>query len=235
MLKRNLMKICVPLAIIAALAGVMPVVPALAASTPNIARPPLHTIQGKVTQAPVGPVFYIQSGNNTAPIAVSTNTSTKFYLISIGRVENYVDNQVNKDLRQDKVKESPGTAMKELHIPANWRDDLGWLDTFDKVSSLADVGLGDRIIARVDAGGMAWQVLIIKAPVIKQVKGQIDSISGNVITINNVPLIWDANTRFTLKGLIAVAPLQYATAVYSSSTTPGKAITVNVLPTPPGP
>ena len=59
------------------------------------------------------------------------------------------------------------------------------------------------------------------------------TISGNTITINNVSVNWDNNTRFTLKGLITVATGEYGTMIYNSSS--GKAITVNVLPTPPGP
>jgi hypothetical protein len=219
MLKRNLIKILIPLAVVAVLAGIVPALPALAAPT----RTALHTVQGIVVEPqPTDSTFTIQSSNNVTT-TISVNATTKCYLISIGRVQNYIDNQVNKDIRQDKDKDSRGAAMKELHIPANWRDNLGWLDTFNKAASFSDIALGDRIIARVDSNNMASQVLIIEAPVIRQVKGQVTiSSSPDTVVVNptngqTVSLSWDTNTEFIIKGTIsAVGTFPYGVVTYNA-------------------
>jgi hypothetical protein len=233
MIKRTVARICMPIALTAALVGVVSAVPALAA-TPTPATPQ-HTVQGQVVSVTPPSSFLVSSNNTQTPVSV--NGSTKYYLIPMGRVESYVSSHVAKDLRQDKNNNRAG-AMKELHIPANWRDNLGWLDTFNRAASFGDIAVGDRIIARIGPGNVASQVLIIRGPVVRQVKGTIGLVTGQganagTITINGVILNWDASTRFNLKGLIVVGAGQYATAVYNNNGL--KALTVNVLPIAPTP
>ena len=130
--------------------------------------------------------------------------------------------------------------MKRAHIPANWRDNLGWLDTFDTGSQFSDIQVGDRVIARTtnDGNNLAKQILIIKAPVIQQVKGIISAVTGNSVTIgtNNIVVTVDDNTRITLKGLIQVQTGQYAVAVYNKNTMVAQTISIQAnAPTTPTP
>lgn len=112
-----------------------------------------------------------------------------------------------------------------------------WLDRYGKQAQFSDIQVGDRIVAWVKtADNLAIQVLIIKGPAIQKVKGTITAISDNSTTITptsgiGVTLIWDANTRFVLKGLISVQSGQYAAAVYNKTTM--MAITVDVQATAP--
>jgi hypothetical protein len=210
-------------------------VPALAADTQTAA---LHSVQGKVLSVNTqGSSFVIQNGNqNRSTITVDPNT--KYFVLSMGKAESYVNSQVNKAIKQDKGKETRPGALKELHIPTNWRSNLGWLETFDTQAKFMDIQAGDRVIARVNGNNLAAQVLIVKAPVIQSVKGSITAFSTttspNTITItppNNgqaVTLNINGNTRVSLKGFIAVQNGQLATAVYNRNTM--MAQTISVLP-----
>ena len=175
--------------------------------------------------APTGNTFTVQSGNQS-PITITVSSTTKYYLVSLGGVRNTVDNQISKERRANPKLGVPG-AMNNLHIPANWRDNLGWLDTFNKSASFTDIALGDRIIARVDSGNNAYQVLIIKGPVIRQVRGTV-TVSGigaasgtiTIAALNGTtvgPLNWDSNTEFIIKGTV-VPSGQYAAVTYNSNT-----------------
>ncbi len=224
MLKRNLIKLFIPLAVLTALAATIPVLPALA--VPRWTT--LQTVQGKVTGITGTTAIIIEKADNT-PFSVSVNGTTKYYLVSMGPVRNFVNNQVKKDLRQNNNRQSRAGAMKELHIPANWRDNLGWLDTLNKTASYSDIAIGDRVIARVDPNNnnTATQVLIVKAPVIQQVKGTITiSSDPNPKTISVtpadgsavIPLIWDGNTEFIIKGTTIVPASGSGVVTYNSST-----------------
>jgi hypothetical protein len=207
-------------------------VPTLAKSNngPETTRmPAVRTVQGKVVSITSDNLsFTIQ--NTSGNITVSVNATTTYYVVPVGRVQPAVDNGI----LQGKNKESG--------IPSNWRDNVNWLDKFLKKGQFSDIEIGDRVIARIGTSdNMARQVLIIKGPVIRQVKGTITDVSTNPnsITISStsglVTLSWNTNTQFILKGLIAVVGNagQYATVTYNKNT--GVAQIVNVLPAAPTP
>jgi hypothetical protein len=224
MLKRNLIKLFIPLAALAALATAIPVLPALAAPRWTT----LQTVQGKVTGITGTTIITIEKADNT-PFSVSVNGTTKYYLVSMGPVKNFVNNQVKQESRQNNNRQSRAGAMKELHIPSNWRDNLGWLDNFNKAASFSDIAVGDRVIARVDPNNnnTATQVLIVKATVIRQVKGNIViSTDPQPKTILVTPadgsatvlLTWDGNTEFIIKGTTIVPASGSGVVTYNSNT-----------------
>jgi len=219
-------------------------IPALADSaTPNIPAGPLHTVQGKVTDisniSTTG-IFTIQSGNQQ--INIATNTSTKYYMINMSRPQNYVNTTINGDNQQARRFGRPlpsrANDLRNAHIPANWRDNFGWLDTFDTQAGPSNIQIDDRVIARVDSNKLAYSILIIQAPVNKTVKGTVNSVSPGTspvvdilsITPNGsttpLPLNVTANTRIMLKGLAIILPGQTVTAVYNS--TNSDALTVSI-------
>jgi hypothetical protein len=223
MLKKNLIKIIIPLIAIFALATTAPVLPALAAPHNQT----MQTVQGTVTGV-TGIVginsFTIEKADKTS-YSVSVNQTTKYYLISMGPVRNYVNNQIKQEQKENNGQKSRLGVIKELHIPFNWRDNLGWLDTFNKAASLSDISVGDRVITRIDPNSnIASQVLIVKAPVIRQIKGTINIItSPQIINVtpagaSTVQLSWDANTEFIIKGVTSVPAGISGTVTYNSDT-----------------
>ena len=236
-MRKNLLKIGLVATIVAVLAVVIGIpVSADASTTTTTPKPALHTIQGAVQSISGTTSFAILNGNKQS-VTITVDTNTKYYLVPMGGVRNYVNNQVSKDIRQDKNHPSIASTMKELHIPANWRDNLGWLDTFNKSASFSDIAVGDRIIARVDSNNLAAEVLILKGPVIKQTRGTI-TISGNTLIVTvtgsttQLTLTWDANTEFIMKGTLTPSG-QYGVVTYNSATNPGTAQLVNFTAKPP--
>jgi hypothetical protein len=225
MLRKNLIKIGIPLAAVAALAGGM-VMPVSAASTTTTtattpATAALHTVQGTVTAISGTTSFTIQDANKTS-VTVNVGTNTKYYMVSIGRVQADITGMVTKDRKQDNGKQSVTGAMNELHIPANWKDNLDWLETFKNTAKFTDIAVGDRIVARVDNNNLAAQVLIVKGQTIKEAKGII-TISGNTLTVATSPtttisLTWGSNTEFIMKGVITAPSGTYGAVTYNSTT-----------------
>jgi hypothetical protein len=216
MLKNNSVKICILFAAIATLAAGV-AIPVSADTTTTTATttssaPALHTVQGVVNS-----VNSTSGSFTVGTTLVVTDSNTKFYLIPLGKADAYVNNKVARDPGA----QSRAAKLKDLHIPANWRDNLGFLDTFGQKGAFSDISVGDRVIARVNSSGVAAQVLIIKAPVIRQVRGTI-TISGNNITVNalsgtTVNLTWTTTTEFIIKGYTLPTGV-YGVVTYNSST-----------------
>jgi hypothetical protein len=207
--------------------------------------PAVRTVEGKVVWIASDNLSFKIQKNASENITVSVNATTKYYVVPVGKVQQAFNNKIVQDDSEgndNNEKEHPQSRSAELNesrIPANWRDNLNWLDKFLKKGQFSDIAIGDKVIARIGASdNVARQVLIIKAPAIVRVKGALSNVTGTSLTITptNGPAIilnWDSNTSFTLKGLIAVADGKYATAVYNKNTL--KALTVNVLPAAPTP
>ena len=109
------------------------------------------------------------------------------------------------------------------------------MDTFGQKGAFSDIAVGDRVIARVNSSGVAAQVLIIKAPVIRQVRGTV-TISGNNITVNalngtTINLTWDSTTEFIIKGY-ALPTSGYAAITYNSSTKVASLVNFAAKPPP---
>jgi hypothetical protein len=234
MLKNNLVKISIIFAAIAALAVGVAIPVSADPSTP-VTQPALTTVQGVVN--PPAPTssstsFTVKTASSPS-VTITVDSNTKYYLIPVGKADSYVNNKV----AQDKNAQSRAEKLKSLHIPANWRDNLGFLDTFGQSGALTDIAVGDRVIARVNSGGVATQVLIIKAPVIRQVRGTV-TISGNDITVSalngtTVNLTWATTTEFIIKGY-ALPTSGYAVVTYNISTNVASLVNfaANAPPTP---
>jgi hypothetical protein len=216
MLKSNFVKISILFAVIATLVVGVAIPVSADNTTTTIATtssaPALHTVQGVVNSV------NSTSGSFTVGTTsvVSTDPNTKFYLIPLGKADTYVNNKVARDPSVL----SRATKLKDLHIPANWRDNLGFLDTFGQKGAFSDISVGDRVIARVNSSGVAAQILIIKAPIIRQVRGTV-TMSGNNITVKalngtTVNLTWAATTEFIIKGY-ALPSGVYGVVTYNSS------------------
>jgi len=227
MLKNNIVKISIICCLITALVlGV--VIPVSAQSTTTTtstaaaAAQTLKTVQGIVTA--VSPSSTPQTFTVGTNPAITVDANTKYYLIPVGAAQSYVDNKV----AQDQNDQSTAAKLKNLHIPANWRDNLGFLDTFSRTGTFSDIAVGDRVFARVNGSNVAVQVLIIKAPVIRQVRGTV-AVSGSgangSITVKNssmalpLQLTWDSNTEFIIKGNPSLPLTNYGVVTYNTSNT----------------
>jgi len=229
MLRSKLIKISIICCLITALVvGV--VIPVAADSTTTTASSTtttasLTTIQGVVTavnpstSSTTAPTFTVKTANSTLVTVAVDPTNTKYYLIPVGAAQSWVDNKV----AQDKSDESNAAKLKNLHIPANWRSNLGFLDTFSRAGTYSDIAVNDRVIARVNSNDVAAQVVIIKAPVIQQVRGTVTiSTDNNGITVNalngtTVNLTYNSSTEFIVKGY-ALPTDQYAVVTYNNTT-----------------
>ncbi len=224
----------------------MVAVPVLADNSTTTPPVALHTVQGKViniiSNTPSSSSFIIQNVSQQQ-VTITTDTSTKYYLINTGRAQSFVNNTVTKDNQQAKRNGRPqpprANDLRNARIPANWRDNLGWLETFDTQANFSNIQVGDRVIARTtnDASNLAKQILIIKAPVNKTVKGTVNSVTVNpgsstILSItptgSTTPLSLNitAQTRIVLKGIAVIQQGQAAVAVYNS--TNNNALTVNI-------
>jgi hypothetical protein len=224
-IRRTILKIGILFTVITALVAAM-VVPAFAASTTPAATA-LHTVDGKVISIATSSLV-VQNGSQAA-VTINVDQNTKYYLIPMGKAEADVNSIIAKDNKQaqsaGKALPSKATDLRNAHIPANWRDNFGWLDTFDTGTKFSDIQVGDTVIARTttDSTNLAKEIVLVKAPVIQQVKGTITAVSAASITVTPssgtaVTLTLDAKTRITLVGLILVQNGQYAVATYNHST-----------------
>jgi hypothetical protein len=220
-------------------------VPSLAdtpTTTPKVKITPaaLHSAQGKVDNVTANKIVLRDGGE--PPITLIVNDNTTYYMLSLGRAQGFYSSVFPRGGESDKNLPNLSSALKNFRLPNNWKDDFGWMDRFGAKAKPNDVAVGDRIIARLAADSfLAKQVLIIKTPVplILQVKGMVTvGTSTGTIAIQpttgaEVSVKWDANTRVSLKGLIAVQTGQYATATYNRNTL--VALTLDVQATAPTP
>ncbi len=109
---------------------------------------------------------------------------------------------------------------------------LGLIERFGSKATFGDIEEGDGIIVRsMPNEDLAKDVLIIKTPVIKTLKGTVTAVDATSITITPaegeaVVLTWNADTKFILEGLISVQVGQQAAATYNSETMVAKTVTV---------
>jgi hypothetical protein len=226
-------------ALLVVLASILILAIPVSAKSPAMVAPPisLHTVQGKVVDVSnTSSSFNILNEKNTQ-VTIVTNSSTKFYIINMGKAQSSINSKVAQDIRgfQKGINlPSLAASLKDFRIPANWRDNLGWLDTFDTQASFSDVEEGDRVIARVtnDNSNLAKQVLIIKAPVIRTVKGKVQSVTESSISISLdgggaiLALNIKPETRIVLKGTGVIQQGQSIVVVYNSKN--GIAMTATV-------
>jgi hypothetical protein len=210
-------------------------------STGSPVPPSVHTLEGKVTAvAADNTSFIIQSGNQTAVI-IFVDASTMYFMVPVGRAIGDVKNPVQgaNSLRSKPNAAAPtvSPAIRPAQIPPDWKNDLSFLNLFNKQAAFSNIRVGDRVIVRAQVtGNLAKQVLIIEAPVIQNIKGTISALVGNSITITPVSgvavvLTWDANTHFNLKGLIIVQIGQSAVATYNHNTMTAQNVNIQ-LPVP---
>ena len=230
------LRIAVPLFLIMTL-GLNGALPVLAA---NASRPvpAFRMVQGEVlnivadnsTSDNATATITLEHGNKQ--LGIQVDAGTKYYLIARGKPSSTESSVVaqpkgaikknNKLERQTSVAAAVADEpLSEAAIVASCARDPNSLGRYGKPAQFSDLEVGDRIIACVKtADNVAKQVLIIKAPIKQRINGTITEVSDGSITItpaigNAVTLHWDADTRFTLKGLISVESGQYASATYN--------------------
>jgi hypothetical protein len=230
--RRNALKICIPFIVIMTLVTGM-ALPVLA-DNGSKSTTGLRIVQGEVmsissdNSTSDNATIVIQNGNQQ-PVTILVDSNTKYFIVPAGKASAATNSNAVKnktiDKKVNKVQPPQSQAVEEQVITANCGTDSSWPGSFGKKAQFSDMQVGDRVIARVKiADNLATQVLIIKAPAIQRVKGIITAVSDNsTITISPpngtaVTLSWDGNTRFVLKGLIAVQNGQYASAVYNRKT-----------------
>ena len=209
------------------------------ADTPTPNTPAFHTVQGSVSSVTAPSLVVLTS--NQQSVTITTDSNSQYYLIPMGKVQGYVNNRVATDNKEDKKEGTPAQSraaqLKDLHIPADWRSNLGWLAIFDNQASFSDIAVGDRIIVRADSANLAKQIMIIKAPVNRTIKGSIVLTDPTHITINqsngsgSITLNVTGTTLISLKGQTTISG--YAVVLYNSAN--NNALTVNVQATAPAP
>ena len=208
-------------------------------STASPTAPSVHTLEGKVTAvAADNKSFIIQSGNQTA-VTVVVDANTMYFMVPVGRAIGDVKNPIQgaNSLRSKPNAATPtvSPAIRPAQIPPDWKSDLSFLNLFNKQAAFSNIQVGDRVIVRAQVtGNLAKQVLIIKAPVIQNIKGTISALTSTSITITPasgaaVTLVWDANTHFNLKGLIIVQIGQSAVATYNHNTMTAQNVNIQLL------
>ncbi len=219
-------------------------VPAYADNRSGPNNPAFHIVQGKVTSIDITNTSFKLMTANDEEVNITTNSSTQFFVVPAGKVKGAVNSLIspgkNEDRGNGKGNQKPNPAailkeMKQLHIPANWKSNLGWLAFFDNPAGFSDIEVNDRVIVRADANNLAKQILIIKAPIIRTIKGTVAVIDSTHIRItpsggSPISLTIVDTTSIILHGQISISG--YAVAVYNSSN--NNAIKVNVYATPPG-
>jgi hypothetical protein len=231
--RRDALKIGIPFIVIMTLVTGM-ALPVLADSGPKSITG-LRIVQGEVISIASdnltsdNSTIVVQNGSRQQ-VSIKVDANTKYYVISVGNASEAVKNVTVKEkvvknkTSNAELKQFNTTGPGESITTASCGTDPNWLGRNGKQAQFSDIQVGDRVIARVKtADNLATQVLIIKAPAIQRVKGTVTAVSDNSITITPssgaaVTLSWDANTRFVLKGLIAVQNGQYASAVYNRKT-----------------
>jgi hypothetical protein len=198
-----------------------------------------RTVQGEVISLGsdnATSTIVVQNGNQQQ-VTITVGANTKYFMVPNGKAAATANNGMGKFKVAEKTANN-GQSKKlqvaeqlEAGIIANCGNGSG------KEAQFSDIQVGDRVVAQIrTTDNIAAKVLIIKAPAIQKVKGTITAISDNSTTITPtngaaVTLSWDGNTKFVLKGLIAVQRGQYADAVYNKNTM--TALTVDVQATAP--
>lgn len=211
----------------------------VSADNSNSAPTGIRILQG-VVQSVASPNFTIKNGDQT-PITVNTDASTQYFIIPAGKVKNSGDDFKIDIKKEDRREAALGIAkaaqLKNFQIPANWKSNFGWLEIFDHDAQFSDIAVGDRVIVRAQTStNLAKQVLIIKAPVNRSIKGVISAVTANTISITpnggTTAIVMNVTpaTRVMLKGITIIAAGQSATAVYNSSN--NNALTINIQPAP---
>jgi hypothetical protein len=239
-MRKRLLKIgLLFMALVAMIVGIA--LPAYADNRPTSNNPAYPIVQGKVTDIFVSNTSFELLTANNNEVTITTNTSTQFYIIPAGKVLGAVNSLIAPNKNEDKgkgnLKQNAAARLnetKELHIPADWKRDLGWLAFFDNPASFSDIEVNDRVIVRTDKDNLAKQVLIIKAPVIRTIKGTISLVDSTHIQItptSGIPLILNVvgTTSIVLHGQTSISG--YAVAVYNSDNK--NAVKVNVYATAP--
>jgi hypothetical protein len=237
---KRLLKIGVLLMLLSGLiAGIA--FPAYAGNDSNPKTSAFRIIQGKVASIDdASDSFKLVTANNEE-VNIITNSSTQFFVIPSGKVNGAINSLrsplKNEVIGKGNLKPNPAARLKEtkkLQIPANWRINLGWLAFFDNPADFEDIEVNDRVIVRADSDNLARQVLIIKAPVIRTIKGSVSLLDSTHIKItpaDNDPITLNvvSDTSIVLHGQTSISG--YAVAVYNSST--GNALKVNVYSSAP--
>lgn len=242
-ISRHAVKISFPFIVIVTLL-LSTALPVLADNTSK-PGPALRPVQGEVISVVSDNSTFVVQNGNQQPVTVVVDSKTKYFIVPAGKASAAINSGAVKDKivekKADKVetRQFQTAELKDSGITANRGMDANGLDRNGKQAQFSDIQVGDRIVAWVKtADNLATQVLIIKAPVIQKVKGTVTAVSDSSITItpsigNAVTLTWNSDTRFTLKGLIAVQSGQYASAIYNKNTMTAQ--TVEVQATAPAP
>ena len=224
---RHCVRISIPFMIIMAL-SLSAALPVLA---DNISKPvaSVRLVQGEVASVSSDNSTIVVRNGNHGQVTINVDANTKYFILpreksaaAIAGAVNAVS--VNQKLNKLQFGRPQIAAVQESQIDVSCKADMNAADRLGKPAKFSDVQVGDRIIAEVKtADNLALRVIIIKIQAIQKVSGNISAVSDSSITITPsdgtaVTLSWDANTRFVLRGLIAVQSGQYASAVYNRST-----------------
>lgn len=209
------------------------------ADSPTADTPDFHIVQGKVIDIISNTSFKITTADEQQA-TITTNSDTLYVVVPSGKVQGALNSLKSPGNNEMKGKgalqqnQARMKGMKEIQLPADWRANLGWLRLLDNQGSYSDIAEGDRVIVRANSSDLAKQILIIKAPVNRTIKGTIALTDATHITItpavgSPITLNVVSSTCIILHGQTSISG--YAVAVYNS--TNNNALTVNVHATAP--
>jgi len=188
--------------------------------------------KGEETNIQVDPLtkFYVVPGLSKVADVIKQQTGPK-QIQAQEKVNNGMAARKATSGILSKIKEDAGPKAEGKGIIA--QDDLKWLEKWGSKAGFTDLAVGDTaVVYPVPTASVptAKIVLIIKKPVIMQIKGKIEAVGGGTVVIageTKITLSYDQDTVFVLKGVIAVAPGQTAQVSYDSEKMLAKRVTVN--------
>lgn len=197
----------------------------------------LHIVGGEVIAiATDGTSFEVKSGEKPA-VTVNVDENTRYFQVTqphqippgLEKIREEIQKRMGKGPREGKGPDIELVRPSEFAVQA-----LNKLDVLRKHASeaaFADIEVGQKVFALVNADNLARDVLIIIAPAIARVHGTISAVGADSITITKadsttVVLKWNADTRFVLNGAISVAVGQTANAAYNTDTMEAKVVLI---------
>ena len=189
--------------------------------------------------------FVIRSGDRELTILVDENTRyfilyppKKLLGLAQQRIELRQQNQERVRVSEPAMPmqlKALGQVPQPKGILEHQRANLKQLRHFGEKATFDDIVVGDKVVvwlAPEENGYLAKVVTIIEPTTYARINGTITGVSDDFITIepvsggDEVPLEYNENTTFILKGFTSVEVEQFACAVYNTETMMAKVVRV---------
>ncbi len=198
-------------------------------TVPQMRNMPSNVLRGRVLGVDEDESFFVIRYVEEEAVTIAVNSNTKYFKLSVPR-KVVALKRMRIEGRELTINLLP--LGEEKGMPKQWPRRLRWLHRFSEKTSFEDIAIGDRVVVWLtpsEDAPVAKLVIVVQPVDYKRIKGTIDTVSDNSITINDgSPLILThgENTHFILKGVTAVEPGQSALAIYNGTNMVAKLIIV---------